>query len=252
VDDASGIPGFHPSGRGGALFGECPRVDGAQKAAEAAWIQIAVQTAWREYDAKNKGATGQGFMPPVSIPETAPSAADALILDGTGAFDALMRTWLMNFEGPVWKEGDVDEHGKVVTDLALTNADGSPNPDAKSVLAVGAPKTPQPDRRNAIMGVFAAYDRAASAYIKSRGGLAGACIDSIVRQALVPPEQAVALGKRIAMNMVNIASTASIPLDRLLEKSLLMNIDTDPNAPPTGPIALDVIDFDRNQPTPGA
>lgn len=219
-------------GNGGKLYGECPTVQGAQKAAEAAHIQIAIQRAWRVYDAAVKVKAG-----PI-VHEV--STENALVREGTEAFDVLMRTWLQNFEAPVWLEGETGLDGKVVSTTTVE----------RSTNNVGEAKTPQPDRRNAIMGLFAGYDRAASAYIRSRGGLAGACIDSIVRQSLVPPEEGVPLGKRVAMNMVNIATTAAIPLDKLLEKNLLMNIDTDPNAPPKGPIAADVIDFDFNKPNP--
>lgn len=132
---------------------------------------------------------------PLAALEAEANARAAQITEGAGAFGALMRTWVQNF--------DVE----------------------------GAP---QPDRADAIMGAIAGYGPAVAAYVRERGGLAGAVLDTMLRDRLVPPEGAVALSKKIAVNMVNIGSALRIPMDRLLERSLLLNLPSDPDRPAWG------------------
>lgn len=128
----------------------------------------------------------------------------AMLHEGEGAFDALTRTWVQNF---------------------------------------GVEQAPQPDRTSALMACFTGHGRAASIYIRERGGLAGACIDSIVRQSLVPPDEAVALGQVISLNMVQVGSAIGVPLDTLLEKSMFRR-DLHKDTPPPG--TLPPGEFDRS------
>jgi hypothetical protein len=138
-------------------------------------------------------------------PQAPPTGLDAVearaqvraaqVAEGAGAFGALVRTWVQNF--------DVE----------------------------GAP---QPDRADALMGAIAGYGPAVAAYVRERGGLAGAVLDTLLRERLSPPDGAVALSKKAALNMVNVGSALRIPMDRLLERSLLLNLPSDPERPAWG------------------
>jgi len=123
------------------------------------------------------------------------------------AFDALIRTWMSNFE--------VDD-------------------------------APQPDRASALMTAANGYGYVVNVYVTDRGGLGGACIDTLLRNSLVSPDVAVPIGKRVALNVVQVGTALGLHLDQWLERSLF-----DPNDPParspTGGMAKDVID-DRGRP----
>lgn len=129
---------------------------------------------------------------------------DPDVLEGTYAFEALMRTWVMNFE---------------VEDA------------------------PQPDRYAAFLAAFTGYSGQVNAYIRSRGGLGGACVDTLARTGIVAPEDAARIGKRIAVNLVPIGTSMGIPLDGLLERSLYTR-DLD-NAPIKGGPLKDTVDMTR-------
>jgi hypothetical protein len=129
---------------------------------------------------------------------------DAEVLEGTYAFEALMRTWVTNFE---------------VEDA------------------------PQPDRHAAFLAAFTGYSAQVNAYIRSRGGLGGACVDTLARTGIVAPEDAARIGKRIAVNLVPIGTSMGIPLDGMLERSLYTR-DLD-NAPITGGPLKDSVDMTR-------
>jgi len=129
---------------------------------------------------------------------------DADVLEGTYAFEALMRTWVTNFE---------------VEDA------------------------PQPDRYAAFLAAFTGYSGQVNAYIRSRGGLGGACVDTLARTGIVAPEDAARIGKRIAVNLVPIGTSMGIPLDGLLERSLYTrNLD---DAPIKGGPLKDTVDMTR-------
>lgn len=129
---------------------------------------------------------------------------DPAVLEGTYAFEALMRTWVTNFE---------------VEDA------------------------PQPDRYAAFLACFTGYSGQVNAYIRSRGGLGGACVDTLARTGIVAPEDADKIGKRIAVNLVPIGTSMGIPLDGLLERSLYTR-DLD-NAPIKGGPLKDTVDMTR-------
>lgn len=137
---------------------------------------------------------------------------DRLLEEGTGAWDQLMSVWTRNFE-----------------------SDG-----------------PQPDRTSALMNVATLYGRVSEVYIRERGGLVGACCDSIVRQNITAPEDAMILAKKVALNIVQVGSALALHFDRLLEKSMfsparlldgtLAPLDA---SPPRGGLAMDSLDFTR-------
>jgi len=129
---------------------------------------------------------------------------DAEVLEGTYAFEALMRTWVTNFE---------------VEDA------------------------PQPDRHAAFLAAFTGYSAQVNAYIRSRGGLGGACVDTLARTGIVAPEDAARIGKRIAVNLVPIGTSMGIPLDGMLERSLYTR-DID-SAPIKGGPLKDTVDMTR-------
>lgn len=139
---------------------------------------------------------------PFADPEEAHIPAD--VLEGTYAFEALMRTWVVNFE--------------------VENA-------------------PQPDRYAAFLAAFTGYSGQVNAYIRSRGGLGGACVDTLARTGIVAPEDAEKIGKRIAVNLVPIGTAMGIPLDGLLERSLYTR-DLDA-APVKGGPLKDTVDMTR-------
>lgn len=139
---------------------------------------------------------------PFADPEEANIPAD--VLEGTYAFEALMRTWVVNFE--------------------VENA-------------------PQPDRYAAFLAAFTGYSGQVNAYIRSRGGLGGACVDTLARTGIVAPEDAEKIGKRIAVNLVPIGTAMGIPLDGLLERSLYTR-DLDA-APVKGGPLKDTVDMTR-------
>ncbi len=155
---------------------------------------------------------------PTPAPPTPPPAVDRfaehdrLLEEGTGAWDQLMSTWTRNFE-----------------------SDG-----------------PQPDRAAALMNVASLYGRVSEVYIRERGGLVGACCDSIVRQNLVAPDEAMILAKKVALNIVQVGSALALSFDRLLEKSMFAparlpdgTIAPLDAAPPRGGLAMDTMDFTR-------
>jgi hypothetical protein len=129
---------------------------------------------------------------------------DPDVLEGTYAFEALMRTWVVNFE---------------VEDA------------------------PQPDRYAAFLACFTGYSGQVNAYIRSRGGLGGACVDTLARTGIVAPEDADKIGKRIAVNLVPIGTSMGIPLDGMLERSLYTR-DID-SAPIKGGPLKDTVDMTR-------
>lgn len=151
-------------------------------------------------------------VPEAPSPSEMVSDAEAAMLrhasalnEGEGAFDALARVWVSNY---------------------------------------GVENAPQPDRQGALMACFSGHGRAASLYIRERGGLAGACIDSIVRQSLAPADEAVQLGKHVALNMVQVGSALGVPLDTLLERSMFSReLTPEPPAPGTLPPE----EFDRSK-----
>lgn len=108
----------------------------------------------------------------------------------------------------------------------------------------GVEDAPQPDRAGALMAVFNGHGRAASAYIRERGGLAGACIDTLAREGIVAPGDAVTLGKRIALNMMQVGTAIGLPIDHLIERSLLNREEPD-DAMPRGGLLGDLVDMTR-------
>ena len=139
-----------------------------------------------------------------SANEAAMLRYSAMLYEGEQCFDVLIRTWTQNY---------------------------------------GADAAPQPDRVGALMGAIHGHGPAFGAYVRERGGLAGACIDSIVRQSLVAVEAAVKLGQDVALNMVQVGSAVGVPLDTLLEKSMFRReLHDAPPAPGTLPAA----EFDRS------
>lgn len=103
---------------------------------------------------------------------------------------------------------------------------------------------PQPDRAGALMAVMNGHGRAATAYIRERGGLAGACIDTLAREGIVAPGDAVTLGKRIALNMMQVGTAIGLPIDHLIERSLLNREEPD-DAMPRGGLLGDLVDMTR-------
>jgi hypothetical protein len=151
---------------------------------------------------------------PAPVAPAAPveDAADAaelahlkLIEEGTRAWVSVVRTWASNFE---------------VEDA------------------------PQPDRASALMAVFSGYPRAVNAYIRERGGLAGACIDTLARENITAPDAAEKIGRRMALNMVQVGTAIGLPVDHLIEKSLLRRDDPD-TIPLHGGLLGDTVDMTR-------
>ena len=132
---------------------------------------------------------------------------DRRIKDGAGAWGSLMWTWAQNF---------------------------------------GVDDAPQPDRAGALMAVFAGYPLSVGAYIRERGGLAGACIDTLAREGIVTPDAAASLGKVIALNIVQVGSAIGIPTDGLIERSLVRRADPDTLPLHGGPLA-DTVDMTRSE-----
>jgi hypothetical protein len=137
--------------------------------------------------------------------DAAEAEHDRRIKDGAGAWAPLMRTWAQNFE---------------VEDA------------------------PQPDRAGALMAVFVGYPLSVGAYIRERGGLAGACIDTLAREGIVTPDAAESIGKRIALNIVQVGSAIGLPTDGLIERSLVRRADPDTLPLHGGPLA-DTVDMTR-------
>jgi hypothetical protein len=139
--------------------------------------------------------------PPAPDPIAAAERKAALVTVGREAFARLVSDWLRNF---------------------------------------GVEGADQPDRAGRLMATFSGYGREVSAYIREKGGLSGAVIDSILGLALCPADNAVALGKKVAGNMIQVGTATAIPLDQLLEKSMFKvgPWQTD-DTPPTGGIAKD-------------
>lgn len=137
--------------------------------------------------------------------DAAEAEHDRRIKDGASAWAPLMRTWAQNFE---------------VEDA------------------------PQPDRAGALMAVFVGYPRSVEAYIRERGGLAGACIDTLAREGIVTPDAAESIGKRIALNIVQVGSAIGLPTDGLIERSLMRRADPDTLPLHGGPLA-DTVDMTR-------
>lgn len=131
--------------------------------------------------------------------------AERRIAEGAQAWGPLMRTWAQNFE---------------------------------------VPDAPQPDRAGALMAAFTGYPNAIGAYIRERGGLAGACIDTLARESIVAPVDAESVGKRIALNMVQVGSAIGLPTDGLIERSLVRRDDPDTLPLHGGPLA-DTVDMSR-------
>lgn len=157
-----------------------------------------------------------------SQPQVAPDI-NTLLVDGAAAWAALVKTWVTNFE---------------------------------------VPAAPQPDRMAALMTAMSGYGGSCGAYIRERGGLGGACIDTLLRCSLCEPSQAVALGKRMALNIVQVGTVAGVELDQFLEKSLFTRAPTieeaaTDNTPPKPGVASDTLNFERpglpvNAPMPPA
>jgi hypothetical protein len=105
---------------------------------------------------------------------------------------------------------------------------------------------PQPDRTSLLLAAFTGYGRVTSLYIREKGGLASAVIDGLLGQNLVASDEAVKLGKRIAGNMVQVATVMSIPLDGMMEKSLYSTptAATD-DTWPTGGLLADTVPMER-------
>ena len=103
---------------------------------------------------------------------------------------------------------------------------------------------PQPDRPAALMAVFSFHSRSVMAYLRERGGLAGACIDTLARENIVAPEDAAPVGRRMALNMVQVGTAIGLPIDHLIERSLLQR-DAPETLPLTGGLLGDVVDMTR-------
>lgn len=182
---------------------------------EPPWL-AALQTlleAVRATPASSTAAPISGSPPSSSASVDEATRIEEDLYEGAEAFGKLVATWLQNF--------------------AVEGA-------------------PQPDRISALMGAFTFHGRVVGAYIRERGGLVGACVDSIVQRNLAHPEAAVLLGKKIALNMVQIGSTMAVPLDELLERSMYQvprgengfPVPLDNEMPKPG-IARDTLSFER-------
>lgn len=116
----------------------------------------------------------------------------------------------------------------------------------------GVEGAPQPDRAAAMMGVANGYGKAVTRYVRERGGLAGAVLDALVLANLCAPEDAALLARKVALNMVQVGSALALPMDRLIERSLLVfraNTLTDAEllaTPLRGGPAGDTLDFDNH------
>lgn len=206
------------------LFGHAARASDGSEAPEAGAVSAGAAASPGEHIHRQNVSSGEPVAPaeastapaPVAAPqasaagslaesrEAAMNRHAALLLEGEQSFDVLIRTWTQNY---------------------------------------GATEAPQPDRVGSLMGCITGHGPAVGAYIRERGGLAGACIDSIVRQSLVAVEDAVRLGQDVALNMVQVGSAVGVPLDTLLEKSMFRRELHD--KPPT-PGTLPATEFDRS------
>lgn len=133
---------------------------------------------------------------------------DSLISEGAAAWQALLSTWIQNW---------------------------------------GVDGAPQPDRTEALMTAFGAYAKEVGAYVRERGGLGGACIDTLVNARMVPADDAVPTGKRLALNIVQVGTALGIPLDKLVEASLITETGKLSAKPPTPGMVQDLLD-DRDRP----
>ena len=170
-------------------------------------------------DAPPPYAPGPVVVPPPSAPSSsAPTDADtqgvdadadaeieARLAEGMRAWTPVVRTWASNFE---------------VEDA------------------------PQPDRPAALMAVFSFHSRGVMAYLRERGGLAGACIDTLARENIVAPEDAEHVGRRMALNMVQVGTAIGLPIDHLIERSLLQRAEPE-TLPLSGGLLGDVVDMTR-------
>ena len=83
----------------------------------------------------------------------------------------------------------------------------------------GVLDAPQPDRPSLLTACFTGYRHQTIYHVKVLGGLATACIDALLNGGAVTPEHANLLGRKIALNMVQVGSLCGVPLDRLMERS---------------------------------
>jgi hypothetical protein len=110
----------------------------------------------------------------------------------------------------------------------------------------------QPDRKAALMSCFSGYGKAVGRYIRERGGLAGACIDVCAKLNLTAADKANALGKQIAMNMVQVGTAdLGLEIDKLLERSMFVRVEEGQmpawlDEPPIAGVADQTVNFDRS------
>ena len=108
----------------------------------------------------------------------------------------------------------------------------------------------QPDRMSMLMAVAAgAQSKAVVLYIRSRGGLAGATLDSLLTMGF-GADTSPMLAKKIALNIVQIGTVAGLPVDKLLERSLYCRPEDLEAAKIGGGTADDTIDINGNRTNP--
>ena len=108
----------------------------------------------------------------------------------------------------------------------------------------------QPDRMSMLMAVAAgAQSKAVVLYIRSRGGLAGATLDSLLTMGF-GADTSPMLAKKIALNIVQVGTVAGLPMDKLLERSLYCRPEDLETAKIGGGTADDTIDINGNRTNP--
>lgn len=142
----------------------------------------------------------------------------AMRAEGAAAFGTLVQTWYTNWD-PSNLGVDVAS-GRVVSD---------------------AEKRPQPDRQGALLATLTGHSAKVFAYIRACGGLATAVMDQTLQRGLCLPQDAEKNAKMIAREMIPVAASFSIDLDKLLEVSMFQ----DPDGPLAGGPAGQSADFAR-------
>lgn len=141
-----------------------------------------------------------------------------------------------SFKPPEPSEGELAFRGLVA--LWMTNWSRQP----PELGLIDGPA--QPDRYGALLSMMTARSGPVLKYVRAMGGLVGAVHDCLLRLSIGLPEHALTTAKHVASEMVALGSRMALPLDQWLEKSMF----TDPEAPPTGGLAIDAVKFDTPLP----
>lgn len=108
---------------------------------------------------------------------------------------------------------------------------------------------PQPPRDERLMAAFAGYGKAIRSFAREKGGLCNAIIDCLLRSSIAQPDEAVRLGKRIGLNMMQVGSALGMPIDGLIERSMFHSKEDQlSDKPPFGGMVADVVSEEATSP----